>query len=141
MTFERLQKAREELNARKDRSAWDKGVTVYALEILDTIEERAEFDGKEPADAATFKDYALNGASEPRKPGDLFAAWLVASWGGSYLIYDYQIARRLCNNTELKRTNEGEKQPNRRENWLDVQGRALYQAYNRLYRVWARLGV
>ena len=32
-----LQKTVELIAARKDRSAWDKGVTVYALELLDDL--------------------------------------------------------------------------------------------------------
>lgn len=32
---------KKELEARKDRSAWDKGVTVYALELLEEYRERA----------------------------------------------------------------------------------------------------
>lgn len=38
-TFE---KAWEILEARKDRSAWDKGVTLYAMELLEELEEAAE---------------------------------------------------------------------------------------------------
>lgn len=33
---------REELEAHKDRSAWNKGVTEYALELLDNIDETEE---------------------------------------------------------------------------------------------------
>lgn len=32
----------KELEARKDRSAWDKGVTVYALELVEQLAEAAE---------------------------------------------------------------------------------------------------
>ena len=32
-----------ELEARKDRSAWDKGVNVYALELVEELKERAEY--------------------------------------------------------------------------------------------------
>ena len=138
--FNGIEEARKALEARRDRSAWDKGVTLYALEILDTIEERAE-DSGEPTDRDTFRDYALNGAKDYGKPSDTFAAWSVSSWGGSYLIYDEDIAARLCCPSELKKTRNGERRPNAREQWLDTQARALYQAYNRLKKVYPFEGV
>lgn len=38
-----------ELQARKDRSAWNKGVTAYAINLLDQYQERAEYEGREAA--------------------------------------------------------------------------------------------
>ena len=35
---------RETLEASKDRSAWDKGVNAYALELLEELKERAEYE-------------------------------------------------------------------------------------------------
>lgn len=58
------------------------------------------------------------------------------NWGGSSLIYDADIAGRLCCPSELKKTRNGERRPNSREEWLDVQARALYQACNRLCRLY-----
>lgn len=119
---------RKELENRKDRSAWDKGVTVYAFEILDTIEEMIAYYG-EAEDIATVKKYALNGASD----------WSAYSWGGSSLIYDSDIVKTLCNPTELKQTRNGERRPNKNEEWLDVQARALFQAYNRVCKIINRM--
>ena len=48
---------KKELEARKDRSAWDKGVTKYALELLEEYRERAEYEGREAADRAEFKTW------------------------------------------------------------------------------------
>lgn len=113
---------KKNLEERKDRSAWNKGVTVYALELLDEVEES----GKEPETGAELKALALNGASD----------WNHYSWGGSSLIYDKDIAQRLCTPSELKKTRDGEKRPNSYEEWLDVQARALKQAFSRLLTVW-----
>lgn len=55
------------------------------------------------------------------------------SWGGSALVYDGDIAAALCNPSELKKTRNGKRRPNSREEWLDVQARALYQAFRRVY--------
>lgn len=41
----------------------------------------------------------------------------------------YDIAKLLCTPSELKKTDYGRKLPNSTEDWLDVQARALYQAY------------
>lgn len=116
---------KKELEARKDRSAWSKGVTVYALELLEEYQERAEYEGREAADRAEFKAWLLNGAD----------SWESYSYGGSSLIYNGDIAKRLCCPSEYKRTREGERRPNSREEWLDVQARALYQAACRLSRI------
>lgn len=110
------------LGARKDRSAWDKGVTAYAVDLLDNYQELAEYEGREAASSLQLEEWLLNGAS----------TWSKYSWGGSALIYNSDVAKRLCNPSELKRTHNGERRPNRREEWLDVQARALAQAAKRL---------
>ena len=66
----------------------------------------------------------LNGAAD----------WSQYSWGGCSLIYDSDIAERLCSPSELKKTRNGERRPNSREEWLDTQTRALFQAANRVCR-------
>ena len=48
---------------------------------------------------------------------------------GCSLVCGYDIAKLLCTPSELKKTDYGRKLPNSIENWLDVQARALYQAY------------
>lgn len=110
------------LENRKDRSAWNKGVTIYALELLDEIKEYIDYNGKEPETLEELKRIALNGAEN----------WDEYSWGGCSLIYNGDIAERLCTPSELKKTRNGERRPNSREEWLDVQARALRQAYNRI---------
>lgn len=110
------------LETRKDRSAWDKGVTIYALELLEEYAERAAYEGRQAANTAEFKEWLKNGASD----------WDQYSWGGSSLIYNSDIAERLCCPSELKKTRNGERRPNSREEWLDTQARALRQAAGRL---------
>lgn len=104
----------------KTRSAWERGKKEYALELLENFPEDQEFYAS-PAD----KKDLLNGASD----------WSEYSWGGCSLIYDADIAGRLCNPSELKKTRNGERRPNSREEWLDVQARALYQAANMICRL------
>ena len=117
-----------ELEARKDRSAWDRGVTDYALELVEKLEERAAYEGRNPEPGKECREWMLNGAQ----------SWEQYSWGGSSLIYDGDIAERLCTPSELKKTRNGERRPNSRKEWLDTQARALFQACRRvsyLYRL------
>lgn len=104
----------KELENRNDRSAWDKGVTAYALELLEGIETEE-----------VTRELLLNGADN----------WDQYSYGGSSLIYDYDIAERICCPSELKKKKGGELAPNNHEEWLDVQARALYQASNRIMKL------
>ena len=104
------------LNERADKSAWDKAVTLYAYELVESLEVE-----ELPKDFAEFKALMLNGADD----------WSQYSWGGSSLIYDCDIAERTCTPSELKKTKGGERRPNNREEWLDVQARALSQAFRR----------
>ena len=99
-----------ELEARynKARSAWNRGVLLYADELLDNIRD----DGK------VTEAHLLNGARD----------WKAYSGGGCSLITDAEICERLSAPWENQRTKGGILPPNRRESWLDVQARALYQA-------------
>ena len=110
---------RTTITARRARSAWDKGVTLYALELLDNIRDLPAADNRQEIQKAL-----LNGARN----------WSEYSWGGCSLIYNGDIAERLCSPSELKRCRGGEWRPNRREEWLDVQARALYQAFRLICR-------
>ncbi len=122
---------RAELNARHDRSAWDKAVTLYALDLLDDIQEHANSIERLPLDGAELKRWALNGAS----------CWEQYSNGGCSLCYNADIAARVCTPSELKRTDGGMNAPNSRETWLDVQARALWQAYSRVSSIVATNGL
>lgn len=109
------------LKERKDRSAWNKGVTAYALEMIEEAYE-AGYEELTPQDCERV---LLNGAR----------SWEAYSYGGCSLIYDPDIAERLCTPSEFKRTRHGERRPNSREEWLDTQARALFQACNRVKKI------
>lgn len=124
-TFARI---RSTLEASPARSAWARGVKEYAAELLDGLEEAIDGGYFYPDDLAAPKLVAralLNGAGD----------WGQYSWGGCSLIYNEDIAHRLCSPSELKRTRDGERRPNAREEWLDTQARALYQAADLLQRI------
>ena len=102
-------------------SAWKKGVKAYAMDLLSDLIDLAT-DGAIDAEIITapalLEVALLNGAH----------TWTEYSEGGCSLIYDHEIARRLCTTSEYRRTDHGRLAPNTRESWTDVQARALQQA-------------
>ena len=110
--------AREQIEDVRTRSAWQRGVIAYALELLDSVAGRAAYEGHGPEDVAQIRQWMLDGARD----------WSEYSYGGCSLVYDGDIAERLCTPSELRKTRGGERKPNCRESWLDVQARALYRA-------------
>ena len=97
------------------RSAWNHGVIRYALELINSIEVGEEITEKR----------LLNGAEN----------WHQYSEGGCALIDDELICRRLCSPSEIKKTHDGERRPNKQETWIDVQARALYQAARLIMKI------
>ena len=94
-------------------SAWQRGVKEYALELLEEVSENW---GDAPLNTTSeLKAMLLNGAKD----------WKQFSWGGNSLIYDEDIAKRVCTPSELKENKNGSLPPNKYEQWLDVQARAL----------------
>lgn len=110
------------LQAVPARSAWARGVKEYAADLLEGLRCSLVL-GEACASWPVMEAACLNGA----------ANWAAFSWGGCSLIYDADIAGRLCNHSELIRTAGGRKRPNRLEEWLDVQARALFQAARLLH--------
>lgn len=119
-----IKEIRAAIESKPARSAWARGVKVYALELIEEMGEDQILAG-DKLDIDTL----LSGASN----------WDQYSWGGSSLIYDADIAERLCSPSELKKAKGGDRRPNHREEWLDVQARALTQAANMIMRL-ARQG-
>lgn len=111
---------RNHIAVNRGRSAWSKGVAEYALEIVESLEQRTNVEKKYPANVKELQRWALFGAMD----------WTQYSEGGCALIYNVDIAERLCTQSELKKTRNGQRNPNPRESWIDVQTRALYQAWS-----------
>ena len=105
---------KKELVKEKSRSAWKTGVIFYAFDILDNMD-----------DVEVTEKNLLNGAEN----------WHQYSEGGCALIYDVDICHRLCTPSEIKKTHNGERRPNKQENWIDVQARALYQAARLIMKI------
>ena len=120
-----IAEAQKRLSERRDRSAWDKGVTSYAFDLLDNLNDAITDNNRDPESRTEAKEWMLNGARD----------WEQFSYDGCALVYDAHIAKRLCTPSELKKTRNGERRPNAHENWLDCQARALFQASTRVLRM------
>lgn len=116
MAVERMEVLRKLLEMQKEKrlSHWKNGVIEYAKEL---IEDEYNYE-KIPCNFHHIQKRYLNGAE----------SWSEYFYAGFTLIYDSEIAKRLCTPTELKKTKVGKLRPNKNENWLDTQARALYQA-------------
>ena len=127
-----IKNVRKELNGMNQRSAWERGVNEYAQGFVDDMEEWMEngyVSLEDIQNTNRLEEILLNGADN----------WSHYSWSGCSLCYNYQIAERLCSPSELKKTRNGMREPNRQEGWLDVQARALTQAYWRVRKAIARV--
>lgn len=96
------------------RSAWGRGVLAYAQDLMKNLPNDWEY-----SSASLLEKELLNGASN----------WEEYSRGGCSLIYNQDICERLSTPSEQKKTLNGERKPNKCEDWLDCQARALYQAF------------
>ena len=110
-------------NIKPGRSAWGRGVHAYAVELIESIDDSADLSNETLLEKAM-----LNGADD----------WRQYSEGGCALVYDADIAGRVCSPSELKRCKGGERQPNARETWLDCQARALAQAASLVRRAYRK---
>ena len=103
------------------RSAWSRAVHAYAVELVESLAESDDLSNE-----TLLRKALLNGADD----------WQQYSEGGCALVYDADIAERVCSPSELKRVRNGERQPNARETWIECQARALWQAANIVSRAY-----
>lgn len=112
-----LEELRKEL--KKARSRWRVAVVCDAIDLIEQADQWAQDLPKDPEKAETL---LLNGAKD----------WRAYSYSGLGLIWDWDIAVHYCTNSELKKVTlkDGNirQKANARENWADVQARALFQA-------------
>ncbi len=120
MTKKELKDLAKRIKNTPVRSAWSNGVRQTAVELVENLIEGYSSDRiKEMKTRKQFEDALKNGAK----------TWLNYSWDGAGLIYDEEIAQRFCSASELKKTKNGTLRPNSKEDWLDVQARALFQSW------------
>lgn len=128
------ERIRFELNAQKPRSQWRRGVRRYALDLCENLKESGDGD-------LSFVDRVFCGLAKPeiKNWAVLIADAAKEYSNGSSLIYARDIAERLCTYSEIKRATRKDApkphvvylkdRPNARESWIDIQSRAIYQAF------------
>lgn len=116
-----ITKTIEKIEGLKFRSTWQKAVQEDASWLLEEIMDRHD---NVVNDTMTFK--SMEGFENVLRMGA--DTWKDFSEGGGALIYNGDIAEHYCTPSELKKTHNGERKPNSRESWLDVQARAFWQA-------------
>ena len=109
------------------RSAWSRGVNAYALDILDSLEEYANYEFENNGVFPPLSEsLALNGAKD----------WFHFAAGGCGLIYDAAIASRLLTPSELRAWEAGR----RSFDFIALEGRALFQAWRVIVIACSNLG-
>lgn len=108
----------DEIIKQKPYSAWSKGVKQYAVDLLES-EIEDNYGNLCFKFSCDLEKMLLSGAS----------VWQEYSEGGCALIYNEDICRRLCPPYLIKKKKNGSLQPNSEESWIDVQARALHQAW------------
>jgi hypothetical protein len=94
------------------RSQWAQGVKLYAIELLQDVHPETDLT------SSNLDKHILNGARDVKQYSE----------GGEALVWNYDIAERLCTPSEFERKDYGRRNPNKQETWIDCQTRALYQA-------------
>lgn len=127
LTDTQVARIREEIENTRFRSAWDNGVKLYAPDILGDYSKMPDY-AKETGGGYTprFIETALLLGAENR---------MAYSEGGCSLVCSADIAKRLCSPSEMKRKTSRSGMilpPNRIETRIQVQGRALNQAWRLL---------
>lgn len=135
-------------NQKPARSRWDRAVIEDAEQMIaEAIENLKDTPEEAPRDLTQLTAELLNvGISTLKMWGgddgnggirSLYQCAHESCWGGSHLCYDYDIARHYCTPSELKRNRDGQRRPNTREEWSDVQARAIYQALSKIRHLWS----
>ena len=107
-----------ELEYEYARSHWRRGVIDTALDLIDDIDGEDLLKVFLPSTRRERREILLGEYQDEKK----------YSYDGNMLCYDTQIAKRYCTPSELKKKKGGILKPNKKESWLDVQARAIYQA-------------
>lgn len=117
-----ITKTIEKVESLKFRAKWQRAVQEDAVWLLEEMMDIHE----DEVTAGVMYFGSIEGFECVLRMGA--DTWKDFSEGGGALIYDGDIAKHYCTNSELKKTHNGERKPNSRESWLDVQARAFWQA-------------
>lgn len=121
-TLEKLERVKKKLLERKTRSTYDRGVMVYALELLNSLMESIRNGYKQDLSIDNLEKYLMGGAD----------SWDQFSEGGCSLIYNGDIVERLFPPSIVRKTNYGFSGYYKGVAYLDIQAIALCRAASRI---------
>ena len=132
MSFSVFGQLLDYVNEMPARSAWNRAVKLYALDLLDSVEMEAIENAPQFGAGWAVTQYRgqVNGLRHVLINGA--RTWLEYSEGGCSLIYDDEIAERCCSPAVYAKSNHGEKMTLRGRSWLEVQAWGLNQAARHL---------
>lgn len=113
----------EKIEQSPARGAWARGVRDYAYMVVESFMEGHGI--SMGAEVAITERGALRGAKN----------WEAYSRGGFGLTYNHAICRALCPPYLQKRFEDGQRDPSDKEDWCDVEARALHQAWDLVKRL------
>lgn len=116
------------------RGAKNKAVREYALEILDRVITDGDDERREHWSIDKLRDLLLNGAFDYYKPYDEQAHWKRYSEGGCSLIWNIEIAQRVCTDNQYKKLEDKINSGNDTHDWVMIQAGALYEAALLIYK-------
>ena len=114
--------AEAEKLSRTERTYWSRGVASLIRDYAEDVLK--EHDGEEVTSDEFYKLWDC-GNDTLRD----------AVYGGSYDICNYDIAKRLLSPSEFKKSKEGMRRPNRNEEWLDIEYRAICCAMSKSFLI------
>lgn len=112
-----IQTVMERVKAEHMRSPYRQGIQIQAVEMLQELSEKGF--PNEYSSVKELKEALLNGAKD-------FKEWTYSGFG---LIYDTDIAARFCGPKELKRVQNGLRDPHKGSTWIDMYAQAVNEAY------------
>lgn len=120
LTDAQIARVNEVITNTKRRSAWDRGVQAFALDLLEKYQEIAHWTEREKGSRPALSEQTLlNGAED----------WTQYSYGGCALIYDADIVRALYPQSVVRRkVRDHGALPPSNGTWLGKQALALRQA-------------
>lgn len=109
-------------------------VWQYAIELTDNIATNGDDKKWERWDVDKLRDLLLNGARDYDKPHDELRNWIRYSEGGGALIWNVDIAKRVCTPSQYKKLENVIGTWEDKHEWIKIQARCLYDAAQLIYK-------
>ena len=119
--------------------ARNKAVWEYGIEVLDSVATNGDDENRELWTQDKLRDLLLNGAFDYYKPYDEQAHWKRYSEGGCSLIWNIEIAQRVCTPNQYKKLEDKINSGDDTHDWIMIQARCLFDAAQLIYQTFNSL--